>query len=122
MKDVFDYLDRMLDSYGSAPSFPPYNIIADAEGNLDYLEVAAAGYDREDIAVDRVGNVLVIQGGHAPDDRKYLYHGIARRKFELRFKVYPQVEVSKVTMKDGLLRVVFKLLEPPDHKRGYKIE
>ena len=49
--DVFDHFEKMFDSDFSAANYPPYNIVKTGPEKYD-IEVALAGYSKDDIRVD----------------------------------------------------------------------
>jgi molecular chaperone IbpA len=61
--NVFDHFERMFDddfSALSAPAFPYYNIVKKSKNNYD-IEVALAGYSKDDIEVGLEEGVLSIK-------------------------------------------------------------
>ena len=98
--------DRMLDSVRRLSNvdqgFPPHNVIK--TGDESYaIELAVAGFDRDDITVEMKDGALVIRGEKADDEKDYLHRGIATRTFTRSFYLGEYVEVSEVKMKDGML-------------------
>lgn len=83
--------------------FPHYNIIT--ENNDVLIELALAGYRKEDVAVSLENNVLTISsnGVDKEENRNYHTRGIAKRKFCSKFALSTSAEVKSATMNDGLL-------------------
>lgn len=109
---VFDTLKSL--SKEKAASYPPYNVTRNGETYM--IEVALAGFDKEEIDITVADQTLTIST--APDAKiptesqvtksgtEVLYQGIAKRAFKLNFAMSEYVEVTQASLKDGLLLVV----------------
>ena len=84
--NVFDHFERMFeDDFTSfaAPSFPYYNIVKKSKNNYD-IEVALAGYSKDDIEVNLEEGVLSIKSKkedkteEKSEDGEILHKGIAK--------------------------------------------
>ena len=108
----FEDLHRRLNS--GKQNFPPYNVIRDGEKTL--VEVALAGYSKDDIKVVVEDATLSIEGSGDPDneDRQHLHRGIAKRKFKTSFSLAEYVEVISADFKDGLLTVTLEQIVPEE--------
>ena len=108
----FEDLHRRLNS--GKQNFPPYNVIRDGEKTL--VEVALAGYGKDDIKVVVEDATLSIEGSGEPDneDRQHLHRGIAKRKFKTSFSLAEYVEVISADFKDGLLTVILEQVVPEE--------
>ena len=112
--DVFDHFEKMFDSDFSAVNYPPYNIVKTGPEKYD-IEVALAGYSKDDIRVDYSENQLTIKS--VKEDKKgeeegVLHKGIAKRFFSRTFTIADDVEVKDAELKDGLLKVSLKRIVP----------
>ena len=112
--DVFDHFEKMFDSHFSAANYPPYNIVKTGPEKYD-IEVALAGYSKDDIRVDYSENQLTIKS--VKEDKKgeedgVLHKGIAKRFFSRTFTIADDVEVKDAELKDGLLKVSLKRIVP----------
>ena len=112
--DVFDHFEKMFDSDFSAVNYPPYNIVKTGPEKYD-IEVALAGYSKDDIRVDYSENQLTIKS--VKEDKKgeedgVLHKGIAKRFFSRTFTLAEDVEVKDAELKDGLLKVSLKRIVP----------
>jgi len=102
IKDVFGDILEM----GRNPSFPPYDVKLTDKGYQ--IDIAVAGFAREDLDVYVDDSVLVIEGrrdNEADKKEKFLHKGIAKRKFKLRFKLSDTLEVGYSKMSNGLLTI-----------------
>ena len=108
----FEDLHRRLNS--GKQNFPPYNVIRDGEKTL--VEVALAGYSKDDIKVVVEDATLSIEGSGETDneDRQHLHRGIAKRKFKTSFSLAEYVEVISADFKDGLLTVALEQIVPEE--------
>jgi len=89
-------------------SFPPYNIINYGD-NKSRLEMALAGYDKNQLEVFLENNALIIKGNNeTPKDDKvetYVYKGIAKRSFTTKFAVSNGTVIEKAEFINGLLTI-----------------
>lgn len=115
---ILDELDRL--SNVTPSKFPPRNIVDLGDGSYQ-IEMALAGFSRENIEIttERDFNNCVqlsISGEIAEEEnpRKYLYQGIATRKFNERFKLAAHVEVTNAEMTDGVLVIKLKEVVPEE--------
>jgi molecular chaperone IbpA len=88
------------------PKYPPYNI-RQVSTDKFVIEVAVAGFSKQDIEVTLKGNTLVINGNiDKPDNADmYLYKGIADRSFTHEFKIADKVEIKDAEMVNGMLKI-----------------
>ncbi len=104
----FDRMLRLLDNVaGEAPSYPPYDIVADGE-NQYRITVAVAGFGEDELDVTVQENQLTIKGGAgkgAEETAKFIHRGIARRGFQLRFSLADYIEVADAYLDNGMLYV-----------------
>lgn len=124
-----DLLTQMLgtvlgfepEHFRSNNAFPPHNLIAlppADDGTARFVvEVAVAGYRREDLSVSVQQSVLSIEGTNAAqpaedDGRRYIAHGIAKRAFRLNIGLSSGMQVDEVSLQDGMLTVLLKKTRP----------
>ena len=103
---------------GSGKSYPPYNVVHGSDGRT-ILEVALAGFSREDIGVETERNVLTISARKSPEEkeRDYAHRGISYKTFSKNWQLADDVEVENVDFVDGLLTVTLKKELPERQKR-----
>ena len=110
--------DNLFDSIATNRSnFPPYNILKTEDKGTE-LQLALAGYSRDDLKVTVQDKVLTISssGVDKQDDIEYNYRGVAKRAFTINFSLGQYQEVKDVTMKDGMLYISFETVLPEDNK------
>jgi molecular chaperone IbpA len=90
----------------SVPNYPPYNVLKHDENSFE-IEVAVAGFDREDVTIEVDQNQLVIRGQRTKEDdtSKYVYRGLAARDFERAFTLAEHIIVGDAELTNGILRV-----------------
>mgnify|MGYP002628239771 CR=1 FL=1 len=98
------------------PSYPPYNIIKESEH--DYaIELAVAGFKREELDITFEGGKLTITGKvEAQRQGDYLHRGIATRDFTHQFTLAETVLIKSADMQDGLLIVRLQNVIPEEKK------
>lgn len=86
--------------------FPPYNIIRVTSTKFK-ITLAVAGFSKKDISVTLENGSLSIAGSvnQQVPVQEYIYKGIAERNFKRDFTVADTVEVTNVTLIDGILTV-----------------
>ena len=104
-------------------SFPPYNVKKVDEDNY-VVELAVAGYDREDIDVTVDKDTLIIKSERENDDKAdYLHKGIAGRNFTQTFTLGEYMIVKSASLENGLLSVKIEREIPDEAKpRTIKIK
>jgi molecular chaperone IbpA len=83
------------------------------------LEIALAGYKKEDIEVFTEWNKLFVESKKAEtsDIGEYLHNGLAKRAFTRTWTLSDDVKVSDVKFEDGLLHVKLNRIIPEHQKR-----
>lgn len=85
------------------------------EGNGITFELAVVGLDKEDIQIEVQGENLRIKYEKPKDakERLHVYKGIARRSFDLAWKVSSKFDLSKLeaSLDKGLLTIFVPLSE-----------
>jgi molecular chaperone IbpA len=117
----FRDMERLL-ANDSASQFPPHNIIK-IDDYKYVIELAVAGFKKQDITVKRIDNVLEIRGYILNNDKdvEYLHKGIATRSFTKRIHLAETVEVRGSELADGVLKIAFENVIP-EKKKPVEIE
>lgn len=111
----FDDIQNAL-SKNSAPSFPPHNIVK-VSNNKYLVEIALAGFNKDEIQILVDGNHLNIAGEKKDKEGiDYLYRGIATRSFTKTLKIADTVVVKGADLKDGILTVFLENVIPEEKK------
>ena len=117
--DAFEKLDATgLDA--KTQSYPPYNILKKDEG--DYaIEIAVAGFHRDEIEIEAEGSKLTVSGRvKAERQGEYLHRGIGTRDFSHQFTLAETLVVRSADIQDGLLIIALENVSP-EEKRPRKI-
>jgi molecular chaperone IbpA len=98
-------------------SYPPYNIIKSGEDSYA-VELAVAGFTRDDIEITSEKDKLTVRGNVPKEEIEvnYLHRGLARRAFERTFKLAENVEVVDATLEHGMLYIDLKHFVPEEQK------
>jgi|NOAtaT_6_FD_contig_121_402644_length_2430_multi_4_in_0_out_0_5 molecular chaperone IbpA len=102
------------------PNYPPYNIYKSDE-NKYVIELAVAGFGKQDVEITLDGDKLIVKGETKDDTQAFLYKGIATRAFTRSFVVDDQVVVNGAQMINGMLKIFLERLVPT-HKQPKKID
>ena len=122
--NVFDHFERMMDDHNfnqmTATNFPPYNIVKTGEYTYD-VELALAGFSKNDIDVEYKDNMLTVKSkekdkSEAKDADGVLHRGISKRWFSKSFTIADDVEVKGAELKDGLLKISMERIIPEGKK------
>ena len=120
----FDRLFDMLETNAAGPAqenYPPFDLIQLDEN--DYrIDLAVAGFTRDEIDIVAQQNVLVVSGKKRDeDDRNFIHRGIATRSFERRFALADHIQVRDADLKDGLLSITL-VREIPEAMKPRRID
>ena len=113
---VFDTLNRYVDNNVQSTGFPPYNIRK--EGDYNYvIEMALAGFGKEDIQVEVAENTLSIRSvKENPKDDATQYRGISYRRFERKFTLADDLVVNSANLENGMLYIDLERVVPEEKK------
>ena len=114
-----DYLDRFFNSYETTSNYPPYNLVQ--VNNVEsLLEIALAGFNKDEITVYTEYGKLVVEGrkeNNKETPSEYVHQGLAQRSFNRTWSLSEDIEVREVLFKDGLLTVKLGKVVPEHHAR-----
>ena len=112
-----EWFKRFDTAFETHTNYPPYNLVK--ESSVDFrLEIALAGYKREDIEVTTEWNKLFVEAKKSGNsDDEYLHQGLAKRAFTRTWTLSDDVEVKDVSYVDGLLTVKLNRVIPEHQKR-----
>ena len=110
-------LSRLETFAGSGTNYPPYNIYNGSDSRT-ILEVALAGFSKEELSVETERNVLTISANKSSkEEKKYSHKGISHKNFTRNWQLADDVEVESVDFKDGLLTITLMKELPEKQKR-----
>ena len=109
-----DYVKHQQQSTG----FPPYNI-QKVEDFKYSIEMALAGFSKEDIEVEVADGVLTVRSVKETDnesDEWTLHRGISYRKFNRKFTLADDIVVNDAKLENGLLSIELEQIVPEEKK------
>ena len=116
---VFDTLNRYVDNNATSTGFPPYNIRKEGEYNY-VIEMALAGFGKEDIQVEVADGTLSIRSvkENPEDDSTQMtqHRGISYRRFERKFTLADDLVVNSANLENGMLYVDIERVVPEEKK------
>lgn len=87
------------------PTYPPVNIRKSGD-NTYVVELAVAGFSKNDIEIEMDGDRLAIRGKTQDDsDDNYILKGIAGRAFTRTFQLLDNLEVKNASLVNGMLKI-----------------
>ncbi len=114
---IWEELDRHLHgAQQSIQSFPKHNIVKLDDGTY-LIELALAGYSREDLQVELKSGTLTITGDKGNEDEsRYVHKGISSKKFTRSFRLNENVLVKGSLFVDGILSIHLEVVIPEEDK------
>ena len=118
----FDRLFDMLENSSlGTENYPPFDLIK-VDDNRYRIEVAVAGFGKDDVEITSQQNVLLVRGQKSDETgSNYVHRGIANRSFERRFALADHIQVKGAELKDGMLSIDLAR-EIPEAMKARKIE
>ncbi len=113
---VFDQLNNYVQHNQASTGFPPYNIRKEGEYNY-VVEMALAGFGKEDIQVEVADGVLSIRSvKENPEDESVVHRGISFRRFERKFTLADDLVVNSANLENGMLYIDLERVVPEEKK------
>ena len=121
---TFQRLERVVNQPRN-DSFPPHNIVYSKDTESFKVELALAGYAKEDINITLQEQVLTVETKELEtsknDEANYIHQGIAQRKFRKQFTLGEFLVVEGTDFTNGLLTITINK-ELPEEKKPKTIE
>ena len=118
---VFDQLNQYATNNVQSTGFPPYNIRK--EGVYNYtIEMALAGFGKDDIEVEVADSTLSIRSTKKPlnedvaSNEDTVYRGISYRKFQRKFTLAEDIVVNGAKLANGMLLLDLERVVPDAKK------
>lgn len=119
--DTYNRIAKMHDDLTkNIPNYPPYNI-KKVDDNKYVIELAVAGFAKQDVEITLEDNKLIVKGNAADDVDNFIWKGIANRAFTRTFALDDQIEIKDAAMFNGMLKIALERIIP-EHKKPRKIE
>ena len=118
---IFEEFDRMLESterYNS--NYPPYNIRKINENDYK-IEVALAGYSKDDIELELKVSTLTVRNKAKEkivneDSNGVIHKGISTRQFERAFTISEDIKIKDAELNNGLLNIDLERIVPEEKR------
>ena len=116
--DIFENFDRLMregfDQDSGLPHNFPYHDLVKTGDTTYNIEVALAGYSKNEVSVEYSDNLLRITSEKSEDENKKstIHKGISKRIFNKVFSLADEIEIKGAELKDGLLKVSLKRIVP----------
>lgn len=116
--------DRMFDTFETRfaqqlnNNYPPYNVIKSGEDSY-HIELAVAGFRKDEIKVEVSQDILTIYGERnrdAENDIQYMHRGLSARDFVRQFQLAEHMVVKGAQIQDGLLLIEIERIIPEEKK------
>ena len=123
-KKVWDDLfmigfDKLMDKTINNTGFPFYNVSKMNDNEFE-VEIALAGFSRDDIEIEEKKSSLIISGNAKNNTKDYVYKGISNKSFTRTFALAEHIHVKDAQMNNGML--VIKLFrDVPEEEQPKKI-
>jgi len=113
---IFNQLQQYAANNMQSTGFPPYNI--QKGGDYTYtIEMALAGFGKEDITVELTENTLSVRSDKKDESDEYTYHrGISYRKFDRKFTLADDIVVNSASLENGMLTIELEQIVPEEKK------
>ena len=119
--NTYNHLAKLHDDVTKyVPNYPPYNI-KKVEDNKYIVELAVAGFAKQDIEITFEDGKLTVKGSTQDDGENFIFRGIANRAFTRTFALDDQIEIRDAEMFNGMLKIFLERIVP-EHKKPKKIE
>ena len=117
---LFSELERLTSGTPGQDNYPPHNIVRVDDENF-MIEMAVAGFSKDDVEVELKDGTLTVSGSKSDDEREYAHKGISSRKFSKSFRLAEYVVVDDADLVNGILVVILRV-DIPEEKRPQKIK
>ena len=111
--------DRLFDiDLESSNSYPPYNI-RKVDDNNYIIEMALAGFNKDDIEIEIADSELTVRSKKREDSNKdvnLIHQGISHRSFNRKFTLSEEILVKNAEMKNGMLIIKLEKFIPENKK------
>jgi len=119
MNETWEQLwDSLKNHTEEKQNYPPYNIINEEGSQKFIVEIALAGFTKEDIDIDLQNGILTVSG-KSTISRKledYIYRGIGTRKFKKSWTLSDHVIVQGASFVNGILSIELERIIPEEKK------
>ena len=113
---VFDQLNTYARNNATSTGFPPYNIRKGGDYKF-VIEMALAGFSKEDIEIEMAEGLLTVRSIKENDENdSNIYRGISYRKFNRKFTLADDIVVNDASLENGMLNINLERIVPEEKK------
>jgi molecular chaperone IbpA len=114
---ILKKIAELSETMPKIPTYPPYNIRQTSE-NTYVIEIAVAGFGKQDLELELEDGKLTVKGNiHTNDtDDNYIFKGIAERAFTRQFALADTIEIKNADLINGMLKIWLERFIPEDKK------
>lgn len=104
-------------------NYPPFNIKKISD-NKYAIEVAVAGFTKQDIEIELDGGKLIITGNVEAKDEteQFVFKGISNKAFTRQFTLADNVEIEGAELINGMLKIWLETITPETSKKKIDIK
>ena len=122
--NMFDQFESLLGDgeLSTQSNYPPYNIRKSGKDKYA-IEVAVAGFNKNDVEVEYEDNLLTVKTKKVDKavekdmDGEIIHRGISQRSFSRSFTIADDIKVEGAEIKDGRLTINCEKIVPEQKKR-----
>lgn len=130
--EVAKRLTEAQDRAAAWGKYPPYNL-QKIDDNRYIIELAVAGFAKQDLEIEIVDDKLIIKGNTTscePSEQdskgewawpQVLHQGLAMRPFTRTFTLADNVEIRNASLLNGILKIALEAIIP-EHKKPKKVD
>jgi molecular chaperone IbpB len=104
-------------------NYPPFNL-KKIDENKYAIEIALAGFSKEDVQIELEGTKLVITGNVESKDTEetFVFKGISNKPFTREFTLADNVEIQGAEFINGMLIIGLSTITPESKKKKINIK
>ena len=121
---VLDKLATIADQSAKLiQNYPPFNI-KKVDQNKYAIEIALAGFSKQDVQIELDGAKLVITGNVESKNAEdtFIFKGISNKAFTREFTLADNVEIQGAEFVNGMLKIWLDTLTPQQNKKKIDIK
>lgn len=111
---------REMESVASQKTnYPPYDLIEETDG-IYKIRFAVSGFVSDELSVELDQRILTVTGKQPGEDLgnvvTFHHRGISKKKFQRKFTLGEFIEVTNVSLSDGILTVTLEEVIPEEKR------
>lgn len=119
---VAEKLANIAESAKLVQNYPPFNIRKVNE-NKYAIELALAGFSKQDIEVELADSKLIVSGKVEVKDTEdtFLWKGVSNKAFTRQFTLADNMEIESAEYLNGMLKIWLETVTPKTTKKKINI-